>query len=84
MPTAYKGRFRMECRLDRCSKRQIMTNVMPDCIACENATMEILDLDGKVVVTVDMSDPFETEAKEKPATENGEPETKEKRRNKRK
>lgn len=70
MPTAYKGKLRIACRLDRCSKHDIMTNVRPECIVCENGNAEVIDLDEKAVLSIRFeATPIVEEKEPEPAAE---------------
>lgn len=69
MITAYKGRFKMECLLERCSKSDILTNIQPDCIVCENVNAQVIDLDDKPVFTISFNKAPEPTDREGPESD---------------
>lgn len=49
MPTPYRGRMQIVCRVETCIIDRSRKNVMAECIDCTESTVEILDLDEKVI-----------------------------------
>jgi len=67
MPTAYKGKLRISCKREVCSKDPVRADAAENCFACPEAACEILDLDDRVLLAVgvlDASVPETTEEKE--------------------
>lgn len=48
---AYIGKIRLTCELDECPAEKSRRDVVPGCLKCGYAVREILDLDGKVIVS---------------------------------
>lgn len=48
--TPYRGIIRISCSLKKANcPRKMVENMKPECLSCENALTEVLDLDGNVI-----------------------------------
>jgi hypothetical protein len=52
MPTAYKGKIRISCSREACSKVTIKADVTVDCYGCAAAVVEILDLKDEAIYNI--------------------------------
>jgi hypothetical protein len=52
MPTAYKSKLRVTCRVDTCIQDPLRANATEACFTCPEAACEILDLDDRVILAI--------------------------------
>ena len=52
MPTAYKGKLRIACRVALCIQDPAKADATETCFTCPEAACEILDLDDRVILAI--------------------------------
>ena len=49
MPTTYRGKVKIECKQEVCTKDKAVADVTPQCLTCAESVAVVIDLEEKTV-----------------------------------